>query len=110
MVVNIGSTLSVICDNKIKATKHRVIDTGGDRYSCPFFGYPKLSARIPDDLLKSGRVSCEDFDYDKKHKKKGKKTIDDIIPFGKLIIEKVKGGFGEWKGFKVPEELGIKKS
>ena len=61
LVVNIGSNLSVITGGKVKATKHRVVDTGMDRYSCPFFMYPKLSARIPDDLLKSDRISCEDL-------------------------------------------------
>ena len=37
LVINIGALLSDMVDGKFKATNHRVIDVGTDRYSVPFF-------------------------------------------------------------------------
>jgi isopenicillin N synthase-like dioxygenase len=45
--VNIGDTLEALSGNQIKATRHRVMDIGVERYSSPFFFDPKFSARIP---------------------------------------------------------------
>jgi isopenicillin N synthase-like dioxygenase len=56
IVVNIGETLEAISNYKIKATKHRVMDIGKERFSSPFFFDPKYSARITNDLLQSNRV------------------------------------------------------
>ena len=63
-VVNIGALLQRISDNKIKATMHRVVDIGIERYSCPFFFDPKFSARVTTNILKSSRSKCEDLNYD----------------------------------------------
>lgn len=43
LIVNLGDTLSRIVSYKVKATKHRVVDIGTDRYSSPFFLEPKFS-------------------------------------------------------------------
>ena len=64
IVMNIGETLSKISGYKIKATKHRVLDIGVERYSSPFFMEPKHSARIGEGILDSKRERCEDFAYD----------------------------------------------
>ena len=45
--------LSRICNDRIIATMHRVIDIGVDRYSVPFFFEPKYNARIPLNLLEN---------------------------------------------------------
>lgn len=37
LVINIGALLSAMVDGKFKATNHRVIDLGRDRYSVPLF-------------------------------------------------------------------------
>lgn len=44
IVVNLGDMLSRITNYKLKATKHRVLDIGIDRYSSPFFFEPHYSA------------------------------------------------------------------
>ena len=62
--MNIGETLSKISGYKIKATRHRVLDIGVERYSSPFFMEPKHSARIGEGILDSKRKQCEDFEYD----------------------------------------------
>ena len=64
LVVNLGATLSRISDEKIKATKHRVLDIGRERFSCPFFLEPKFSAKLYDDIIDSGRKQCEDKEFD----------------------------------------------
>ena len=51
MVVNLGDTLSRITNYKLKATKHRVLDIGMERYSNPFFLDPKYSSIIPSNIL-----------------------------------------------------------
>ncbi|MFN9897992.1 MAG: 2OG-Fe(II) oxygenase family protein, partial [bacterium] len=40
LVMNIGETLSKISGHRFKATRHRVLDIGCERYSCPFFLEP----------------------------------------------------------------------
>ena len=66
IVVNIGDTLEALSGNQIKATKHRVMDIGVERFSSPFFFDPKFSARVPKDGLESSRKYCEDFEFDGK--------------------------------------------
>jgi isopenicillin N synthase-like dioxygenase len=53
--MNIGETLSKISGNRFKATKHRVLDIGCERFSCPFFLEPKFSALISDKIIQSAR-------------------------------------------------------
>ena len=47
IVVNLGDMLSRITNYQLKATKHRVLDIGVERYSSPFFLEPFYGARIP---------------------------------------------------------------
>ncbi|ESP05341.1 hypothetical protein LOTGIDRAFT_227971 [Lottia gigantea] len=46
LVMNIGDMLSIMTGNCLKATQHRVIDPGVDRYSVPFFFEPSYEAEI----------------------------------------------------------------
>ena len=76
-IINIGDCLSKISDNKLKATRHRVLDIGIERYSNPFFLEPGFSALIPKD-----------------------KNDDKVkIKFGDFLIKKMTKKFGEWKDF-----------
>lgn len=51
IVVNLGDMFSRITGYTLKATKHRVLDIGVDRYSSPFFLEPRYAARIPNSLM-----------------------------------------------------------
>ena len=44
--MNIGDTFSRMLGGRFKATRHRVIDIGEDRYSVPFFLSPKFHGDI----------------------------------------------------------------
>lgn len=46
LVVNIGALLATISGGKLKATRHRIIDCCGDRFSVPFFLEPRYDANI----------------------------------------------------------------
>ena len=46
LVVNVGDLMSKVTKNKFKATYHRVRDTGGNRYSVPFFFEPRSDAKF----------------------------------------------------------------
>ncbi|KAK7489017.1 hypothetical protein BaRGS_00019678 [Batillaria attramentaria] len=46
LVMNIGDMLSAMSGGRFKATRHRVVDTGVDRYSIPFFFEPNYRADI----------------------------------------------------------------
>ena len=52
-VINIGDMLSRITNYILKATLHRVIDIGNDRFSSPFFFEPHYMAKIPSSILKN---------------------------------------------------------
>ena len=56
LVVNLGEILSRISNFKLKATKHRVLDIGIERFSSPFFLEPKYSALIPRSLIKNEEI------------------------------------------------------
>ena len=51
IIINIGQIFSHITNYQLKATWHRVLDIGIDRYSCPFFLVPKYEAVIPSNFL-----------------------------------------------------------
>ena len=53
IVVNLGDMLSRITNYTLKATKHRVLDIGVERFSSPFFFEPRYAAEIPT-VLKEG--------------------------------------------------------
>ena len=46
LFINIGALLSHMVEGKMIATNHRVIDTGTDRYSLPFFYEPCYDADL----------------------------------------------------------------
>jgi isopenicillin N synthase-like dioxygenase len=73
---------SRITDWKLKATKHRVLDIGVERFSSPFFLEPKYSALIPTNLL-------------------NKEQEGEAEQFGILIMRKLRG-YAEWKDFVMP--------
>ena len=50
-VVNIGDMLSKLTNYVLKATHHRVISIGEDRFSNPFFFEPYYAALIPSSLF-----------------------------------------------------------
>jgi isopenicillin N synthase-like dioxygenase len=77
LVVNLGDILSRITGGLLKATKHRVVDIGVERFSCPFFLEPCYLARIPSNL--------------------SDKEAPDFI-YGEYCIEK-NSYFGEYKNF-----------
>ena len=95
MLVNLGETLSRIAGGRIKATRHRVIDIGIERFSCPYFSEPKFSAVTNDDILGSPRELCEDLEYDQKLKDQGKYEKE-LASFGKVVLKKLTGAYGEW--------------
>lgn len=51
LVVNLGDILSRASNFTLKATKHRVLDIGVERFSQPFFMEPRYDAVIPSNLL-----------------------------------------------------------
>ena len=57
IVVNLGDMLSRITNYKLKATKHRVLDIGVERFSSPFFFEPNYSANIPVSLVGDSAAS-----------------------------------------------------
>ena len=72
LVVNVGEQLAAMSNNRFKATIHRVLDIGKDRFSNPFFYSPCLDAniniKIPEKLLwtkenVNGLESDEEFTY-----------------------------------------------
>lgn len=91
LVVNLGDMLSRITDYRLKATKHRVLDIGVERYSSPYFFEPYYGARIPRTL--SGTSATE--------------SEDSVFVYGDWVIEKMQASFGEFKGLfktKPPKE------
>lgn len=101
IIMNIGEILSRISNYKIKATRHRVLDIGVERFSCPFFLEPKFSARISDTILDSKRKQCEDLKYDKDPA--NAKEVSGLRSYGEVLCSKLVGAYGEWHGFTIPK-------
>lgn len=99
-VVNIGCTLEKISNFRIKATMHRVLDIGVERFSTPFFFEPKFSARISDKTLDSSRKLCEDPEYE--NDPVNAEEMATIMNYGQFMC-KSKLTVGEWKGFVPPK-------
>lgn len=90
LVVNLGDTLARMSNYRLKATFHRVVDIGRERYSSPLFLEPKYSARIPLGLLSSERKSvAEDI-----------KDTDTM--FGDWLVRRIMNSYIEWRNFEVP--------
>ncbi len=82
LIVNFGDMLSTVTNHQVKATKHRVIDIGIERFSNPFFFDPAYSAKIPTTLL----MDREENEY---------------IVYGDYVIQKMVLKYGEWKNFQL---------
>lgn len=84
IVVNLGDMISRITDYKLKATKHRVLDIGVERFSSPFFFEPHYGAKIPNNILVSeaNDVSGSESEF----------------IYGDWLIDKIRE-FGEYKDF-----------
>jgi isopenicillin N synthase-like dioxygenase len=97
IVLNIGMLLEKISNHKIKATYHRVLDIGTERFSSPYFLCPKFSARINENLLDSSRKSCEDYDYE--FDPANEEEMKSMESFGSYVCSKMTGEYKEYKGF-----------
>lgn len=97
-VVNIGALLQRISNNRIKATMHRVVDIGVERYSCPFFFDPKFSARVTTNILSSKRARCEDLNYDLDPR--NKEEMEGVVTYGEFVSTRMLQ-YIEWQGFKM---------
>lgn len=82
IIVNLGDMISRITNYTLKATYHRVLDIGVERYSSPFFFEPHYTAKIPVTLSQS----AEEADS------------DETLIYGDWVIEKMRM-FVEWKNF-----------
>jgi len=82
IVVNLGEVFQRITNFKLKATEHRVLDIGVERYSSPFFMDPKYSAVIPSNILNAEEEG-----------------VEPPIRYGPLLIRTMTAKFKEWEGF-----------
>lgn len=75
----------------MKATLHRVIDIGNDRFSSPFFFEPHYAARIPSSImdLESLKV-IEREDNQARLANDVEKQYEDML-YGDYLIDKITG-------------------
>lgn len=78
MVVNLGDLFEHITNFKLKATMHRVMDIGVERYSQPFFLDPRSSTVIPSNILNTEEEQAQP-----------------PIVYGRWLANRMKR-FGEW--------------
>jgi isopenicillin N synthase-like dioxygenase len=81
-VINIGDMLSRLTNYILKATLHRVIDIGSDRFSSPFFFEPFYMAKIPSSILSSFAESAI------VELTEEQKQLDNVM-YGDYMIDKV---------------------
>ncbi len=84
LVVNLGDMLSRITNYKLKATHHRVLDIGTERYSSPFYIEPNYQAKIPVQLGEGTATN----------------TSEKNFIYGDWLIDKITTQFGEYTDFK----------
>ncbi len=92
LVVNVGETFARLTGHRLKATFHRVLDVGIERYSSPLFLEPKYSARIPSGLLESPRKAVEED------------LLETDVMFGDWLLRRIMASYVEWEGFEIPQE------
>lgn len=92
LVVNLGDMFSRMTGYRLKATKHRVLDIGVERFSSPFFLEPHYLARIPTDLVTGDYQSVSEVPSEESH------------IYGDWLIDKIRS-YGEYKHFKVTKPL-----
>ena len=85
LVVNVGDIMSRITNFTLKATRHRVLDIGIERFSSPFFLEPKYVAKIPSNLLEPESAQ-----------------VEPPIIYGEWIVKKIMT-YAEWQGFEMPD-------
>lgn len=78
LVVNLGDTLAKLTNNKLKSTRHRVLDIGVERFSNPYFLDPKYSQIVPASLV-------------------DETPDEEPVVYGDFLIEKMKVKFAEWR-------------
>lgn len=82
IIVNLGDMISRITNYTLRATYHRVLDIGVERFSSPFFFEPHYTAKIPVTLSNSATES----------------DSTETLIYGDWVIEKMRM-FVEWKNF-----------
>jgi len=92
LVVNVGETFARLTGHRLKATFHRVLDIGVERYSSPLFLEPKYSARIPTGLLESSRQAAEED------------LLETDVMFGDWLMRRMMASYVEWEAFEIPAE------
>ena len=75
LVMNIGDVFSRMMGGRFKATRHRVLDIGVDRYSVPFFLEPSYDGDIGENFMS---------------KATGKGPEHTVEPYGPWMIQQVK--------------------
>lgn len=85
-MINLGETFQRITNFKMKATLHRVLDTGKTRYSSPFFVDPKYTAVIPSNLLLPEE-----------------KQTEPPVVFGPWLMKNMVKKYVEWQGFEIDD-------
>ncbi len=78
--------LSRITNGKLKATKHRVLDIGVERYSSPYFFEPHYCAQIPKSITNDKFIANNIKQTE----------ADENFIYGDWVIEKMRE-FGEFK-------------
>ncbi len=86
MAVNLGDMLSRISGGQLKATKHRVLDIGIERFSSPYFLEPRYAASIPSSITHLTSVT--------------ENTDEESVYYGHWVIGK-QGLYGETKGYAI---------
>mmetsp|Transcript_10144 Transcript_10144/g.16615 ORF Transcript_10144/g.16615 Transcript_10144/m.16615 type:complete len:343 (+) Transcript_10144:454-1482(+) len=92
LVVNVGDMFARLTNYRLKATYHRVVDIGVERYSSPMFLEPRYSARIPKGLLGSSNTTSVEECAD-----------DDSCMYGDWLVKRFTTSYVEWENFEIPE-------
>ena len=108
LVVNLGRLLSEITGGRIKATKHRVIDPGGERYSLPFFVEPGFFAMVPLSVPLRGEGE-ENRERGMGSNEEVKEAVE-YMQFGPWLIQSMKKFAENGDILKIVEESGYYKN
>lgn len=93
LVVNVGDLFARITNYRLKATFHRVLDIGRERFSSPLFLEPKYSTSIPLGML-----------YKEEERGSSSESSDQEILFGDWVIKRIVSSYVEWKDFEIPAQ------
>ena len=87
LVVNLGAAFELCTNYQMKATMHRVLDIGVERFSSPFFLRPMYTATIPTNVLEPSE----------------KEMTEPPVVYGPWFIEGLVADSIEWKGLVLPD-------